>query len=114
VISLNSLNRIYNEPARAALASYLTLFWAARCLGGTPDAMMVAEGQMDAWVEPKVAPWDMAATQVILEEAGAVFFAFNGKRSIYEGNCVACTPGLEPSMREFFAKLPLDYSERSA
>jgi histidinol-phosphatase len=114
VISLNSLNRIYNEPARAALASYLTLFWASRCLGGTPDAMMVAEGQMDAWVEPKVAPWDMAAAQVILEEAGAVFFAFNGKRSIYEGNCVACTPGLEPSMREFFATLPPYYSERSA
>ncbi len=66
---------------------------------------------MDAWVEPKVAPWDMAATQVILEEAGAVFFAFNGKRSIYEGNCVACTPGLEASMREFFAKLPLEVNK---
>jgi histidinol-phosphatase len=108
VISLNSLNRAKNSAARTLMADYLTLFSAFRCLGGTPDAMMVAEGQMDAWVEPKVAPWDMAATQVILEEAGAVFFAFNGKRSIYEGNCVACTPGLEPSMREFVAKIPLD------
>jgi histidinol-phosphatase len=105
VISLNSINRTKNA---ALMASYLTGFWAFRCLGGTPDAMMVAEGQMDAWVEPKVAPWDMAAAQVILEEAGAAFFAFNGKRSIYEGNCVACTPGLEPSMREFFSKLPPD------
>ena len=105
VISLNSLNRIKN-PAR--MASYLSSFWAFRCLGGTPDAMMVAGGQMDAWVEPKVAPWDMAAAQVILEEAGAVFFAFNGKRSIYEGNCVACTPGLERSLREFFANAPQD------
>ena len=102
VISLNSLNRVKNASLRDLMTSYLTLFWAFRCLGGTPDAMMVAEGQMDAWVEPKVAPWDMAAAQVILEEAGAVFFAFNGKRSIYEGNCVACTPGLEASMREFF------------
>ena len=108
VISLNSLNRAKNASVRGLMASYLTLFWAFRCLGGTPDAMMVAEGQMDAWVEPKVAPWDMAATQVILEEAGAVFFAFNGKRSIYEGNCVACTPGLEASLREFVAKLPPD------
>jgi len=105
VISLNSLNRIKNA---GLMTSYLSLFWAFRCLGGTPDAMMVAGGQMDAWVEPKVAPWDMAATQVILEEAGAMFFAFNGKRSIYEGNCIACTPGLEPSMREFFTKLPPD------
>ncbi len=108
VISLNSLNRAKNASVTGLMASYLTLFWAFRCLGGTPDAMMVAEGQMDAWVEPKVAPWDMAATQVILEEAGAVFFAFNGKRSIYEGNCVACTPGLEASLREFVAKLPPD------
>jgi histidinol phosphatase-like enzyme (inositol monophosphatase family) len=106
VISLNSLNRVRN--AGALLTSYLSSFWAFRCLGGTPDAMMVAAGQMDAWVEPKVAPWDMAAAQVILEEAGAVFFAFSGKRSIYEGNCVACTPGLEASMRAFFKKLPLD------
>jgi histidinol-phosphatase len=108
VISLNSLNRAKSASVRGLLGSYLTLFWAFRCLGGTPDAMMVAEGQMDAWVEPKVAPWDMAATQVILEEAGAVFFAFNGKRSIYEGNCVACTPGLEGSMREFFGRLPAE------
>jgi histidinol-phosphatase len=109
VISLNSLNRVKNA---SIMASYLASFWAFRCLGGTPDAMMVAEGQMDAWVEPKVAPWDMAATQVILEEAGAVFFAFNGKRSIYEGNCVACTPGLEASMREFFTRIAALESDR--
>jgi histidinol phosphatase-like enzyme (inositol monophosphatase family) len=105
VISLNSLNRAKSDSVRGLLGSYLTLFWAFRCLGGTPDAMMLAEGQMDAWVEPKVAPWDMAAAQVILEEAGAVFFAFNGKRSIFEGNCVACTPGLEAGMREFFSRI---------
>ena len=108
VISLNSLNRIRNESARESMTTYLSEFWAFRCLGGTPDAMMVAEGQMDAWIEPKVAPWDMAATQVILEEAGAVFFAFNGKRSIYEGNCIGCAPGLEGSLRETFAKISLD------
>jgi histidinol phosphatase-like enzyme (inositol monophosphatase family) len=107
VISLNSLNRVQSASA-LMMTSYLSSFWAFRCLGGTPDAMMVAEGKMDAWVEPKVAPWDMAATQVILEEAGAVFFAFNGKRSIYEGNCVSCTPGLERSMRDFFANIPVD------
>jgi histidinol-phosphatase len=107
VISLNSLNRVKAE-IMPLMTSFLARFWASRCLGGTPDAMMVAEGQMDVWVEPKVAPWDMAAAQVILEEAGAVFFAFNGKRSIYEGNCVACTPGLEASLREFVSRLARD------
>jgi histidinol phosphatase-like enzyme (inositol monophosphatase family) len=105
VISLNSLNRVKTAHL---MTDYMREFWAFRCLGGTPDAMMLAAGQMDAWVEPKVAPWDMAAAQVILEEAGAVFFAFSGKRSIYEGNCVACTPGLEVSLRGFLAKLPVD------
>ena len=112
VISVNSLNRAKNTPFRTLLTSYLTKFWAFRCLGGTPDAMMLAEGKMDAWVEPRVAPWDMAAAQVILEEAGAVFFAFNGKRSIYEGNCVACTPGLEAGMREFFTRIAALESDR--
>jgi histidinol-phosphatase len=104
VISVNSLNRIANASFLHKTTSFLSSFWAFRCLGGTPDAMMLAEGQMDAWIEPKVAPWDMAAAQVILEEAGAKFFAFSGKRSIYEGNCVACTPGLEATMKEFFAE----------
>lgn len=108
VISLNSLNRLKSAAMQASMSTLLNSFWAFRCLGGTPDAMMLAEGQMDVWVEPKVAPWDMAASQVILEEAGAVFFAFSGKRSIYEGNCVACAPGLEAFMRAFFAKLPVE------
>jgi histidinol phosphatase-like enzyme (inositol monophosphatase family) len=103
VISLNSLNRTHDPSTRTSFASLLTSFWAFRCLGGTPDAMMLAEGQMDVWIEPKVAPWDMAAAQVIIEEAGGVFFAFNGKHSIYEGNCIACTPGLEPFLRNFAA-----------
>jgi histidinol-phosphatase len=65
--------------------------------------MMVAAGEMDARIEPKVAAWDLAAVQVILEEAGATFFAFNGERSIHNGNAVACTPGLEQELRGFFA-----------
>jgi len=48
------------------------------------------EGQMDAWVD-EVAPWDMAAAQVF-SKSGRGVLRVNGKRSIYEGNCVACTP----------------------
>ncbi len=103
VISINSLNRIEDASLLHKMTSLLSSFWAFRCLGGTPDAMMLAAGRMDVWIEPKVAPWDMAAAQVILEEAGAKFFAFSGKRTIYEGNCIACTPGLEAPMKEFFA-----------
>jgi fructose-1,6-bisphosphatase/inositol monophosphatase family enzyme len=104
VISINSLNRIEDASLLHKMTSLLSSFWAFRCLGGTPDAMMLAAGRMDVWIEPKVAPWDMAAAQVILEEAGAKFFAFSGKRTIYEGNsderilCV-CIGGLSPARR---------------
>jgi histidinol-phosphatase len=105
VISVNSLNRISEMPFSRRLIDWASQFWACRCLGGTPDAMMVAAGEMDAWIEPQVAPWDLAAVQVILEEAGAVFFAFNGERSIHQGSAIACTPGLEKELRGFFERV---------
>ena len=36
---------------------------------------MLAAGEMDVWIEPKVGP-GISPRQVILEEAGAKFFAF--------------------------------------
>jgi histidinol-phosphatase len=102
VLSVNSLNRIGDMPFSKGLIEWAAQFWAHRCLGGTPDAIMLAAGELDAWIEPKVAAWDLAAVQVILEEAGAKFFALNGVRSIHEGSAIACTPGLEGMMREYF------------
>jgi histidinol phosphatase-like enzyme (inositol monophosphatase family) len=108
VLSVNSLNRIGELSIAPRLIDWASHFWAFRCLGGTPDAIMLAAGELDAWIEPKVAPWDLAAVQVILEEAGAVFFTFNGARSIHEGNAIACTPGLENELREFFRSAARD------
>jgi histidinol-phosphatase len=102
VLSVNSLNRIGDMEFSRRLIEWSQQFWAHRCLGGTPDAIMLAAGELDVWIEPKVAPWDLAAVQVILEEAGARFFAFNGARSIHEGSAIACTPGLECEVREYF------------
>lgn len=99
---MNSLNRIREMDFSKGLIEWLDRFWAVRCLGGTPDAMMVAAGEMDVWIEPKVAPWDLAAAQVILEEAGAVFFDFKGERTIYGGNAIGCVPGLVGELKGFF------------
>lgn len=104
VLSLNGLNRMRGASIANGLIDWAGEFWAIRSLGGTPDAMLLAAGQMDAWIEPKVAPWDLAAPQVILEEAGAVFFDLSGKRTIYGGSAIACTPGLESAMRAFAAR----------
>jgi len=100
---LNGISRMSDAPFAGKVIDWAGRFWSCRSMGGTPDAMLVAAGQMDVWIEPKVAPWDLAATQVILEEAGAVFFSFRGERTIYGGNAAACTPGLESELRAFLA-----------
>jgi histidinol phosphatase-like enzyme (inositol monophosphatase family) len=101
VLSVNSLNRIGAMPFAGGLIEWASQFWAYRCLGGTPDAMMLAAGELDVWIEPKVAEWDLAAVQVVLEEAGAVFFDLRGERTIYGRSAVATTPGLEREVRTF-------------
>jgi histidinol-phosphatase len=100
-LSLNALTRIPKMPFAPGLAEWTSRFWSVRCLGGTPDAIMVAAGETDIWIEPNCAAWDLAATQVILEEAGAVFFDLTGHRTIYGGSAAACTPALESELRTF-------------
>jgi histidinol-phosphatase len=70
-----------------------------RSMGGCLDAVMVASGQAELWIEPTAAPWDLAALKIISEEAGARFFNFDGGASIYGGNCIIATPGLEAEAR---------------
>jgi histidinol-phosphatase len=101
VLLVNSLNAIRDMPFSRGLIDWAARFWAYRCLGGTPDAMMVAAGQAEVWIEPKVAPWDLAPVQVILEEAGALFFDMSGNRTIYGGSAVACVPALESEVKAF-------------
>jgi histidinol-phosphatase len=51
--------------------------------------MLVAEGAVDAAVDAVgVAPWDLAAVQVIVEEAGGRFSDFEGARRIDGGTGV--------------------------
>lgn len=49
-----------------------------RAFGDFWAHMLVAEGAMDIAIEPEVAHWDMAAVQVIVEEAGGRFTTLNG------------------------------------
>lgn len=51
--------------------------------------MLVAEGAIDAAIEPKVALWDMAAVQVIVEEAGGRFSTLTGECTADGGSGVS-------------------------
>jgi histidinol-phosphatase len=100
VLCLNSMNKLDALPFREKLLQSIHEFWAVRSLGGAPDAMMVASGHADFWIEPTASPWDLAPLQIVIEEAGGRMFSFDGARGIYGGGCVACAPGLETSVRE--------------
>jgi histidinol-phosphatase len=55
------------------------LVWHARGLGDFWQHMLVAEGALDAAVDAKLAPWDFAAIEPIVAEAGGRFAEFRGQ-----------------------------------
>jgi histidinol-phosphatase len=99
VLCLDGLNAIRKFQFASSLLDWMQPFWAVRSMGGCLDAMMVARGQAELWIEPSAKPWDLAPLKIIGEEAGARFFNFDGGSSIYGGNCVIATPGLEAEAR---------------
>jgi histidinol phosphatase-like enzyme (inositol monophosphatase family) len=106
VLSFNGFHKSAVRHYAAGLVDLLQGFWAVRSLGGAIDAMLVAQGLADAWIEPSAAPWDLAPFKLLIEEAGGVFKSFAGEKTIYGGNCFACAPGLESHLRDFL------YSEK--
>ena len=103
VLAFNGFNKAGIDRLKRRLLPWVQRFWAVRSLGGAVDAMLVAQGQADVWIEPNGYPWDLAPFQVIIEEAGGKFASFEGTKTIYNGNAYACAPGLEPYVRELLA-----------
>ncbi|HEY6392020.1 MAG TPA: inositol monophosphatase family protein, partial [Bryobacteraceae bacterium] len=93
-LCFNAFNKLNGTPFKDRMLDWMARFWSVRGLGGASDAMMVASGQADIWIEPSAAAWDLAPLKIIIEEAGGVFLNFDGGSGIYAGNCIACTPGL--------------------
>jgi histidinol-phosphatase len=101
VLYFNGLREAYTRDFAPRMVDFMGRFWAVRSMSGAPDAMLVAAGCGEAWVEPAAKPWDLAPIKIIVEEAGGLFFNFDGGRSIYGGNCVVCAPGVEAELRRF-------------
>jgi histidinol-phosphatase len=67
--------------------------WRTRAYGDFWSHVLVAEGAVDVSAEPEVSLWDLAALQIIVEEAGGVFTDLAG-RAAPDGGSVLCTNGL--------------------
>jgi histidinol-phosphatase len=67
--------------------------WRKRGFGDFWGHMLVAEGAVDVCIEPAVNPWDVAALQVIVEEAGGRFSDLRGQARL-DGGDVCISNGL--------------------
>jgi histidinol-phosphatase len=101
VVCLCGWDRIREMKFSPRVVDWLGKFWAARNMGGALDAMCVASGRADAWIEVRAKAWDLAPMKVIGEESGARFLNLDGGSSIHGGNCILTTPGLEAEIRRF-------------
>jgi histidinol-phosphatase len=99
VASLQDASLSYADVAdwerHGRLDGFLSLarsVWRTRAYGDFWSHMLVAEGAVDISAEPEVSLWDLAALQVIVEEAGGVFSDLSGKPTP-DGGSAVCTNG---------------------
>jgi len=74
----------------------------ARGFGDFWMHMLVAEGAIEIAVEPEVAPWDVAAVQIIVEEAGGRFTDLGGNARFDGGNALSTNGLLHDAVLESF------------
>jgi len=74
-----------------------------RAFGDFWSHMLVAEGACDIAIEPEVALWDMAAVQVIVEEAGGRFSDLAGNGRADGGSAVSTNGPLHEAVLNSFS-----------
>jgi myo-inositol-1(or 4)-monophosphatase len=99
--------------AHGAIDSYLALFrdiflearGIRRCGAAALDLAYTAAGVFDGFFEFRLAPWDVAAGSLLIQEAGGVVTDLDGgDRFIAAGNVVAGVPGVHRRLREIVAR----------
>ncbi len=83
---------------RVAEAAALSRTW-GDCFG----YLLVATGRAEAMFDSVMSPWDAAALQPIIEEAGGVFTDWNGRATAFGGSTVATNTALSETIRELLA-----------
>jgi len=76
---------------RSCWPSFLRLVDSTARQRGFGDALghsVVICGQAEVVLEPEIKPWDVAATKILVTEAGGRFSDFSGSSSIYAGSAV--------------------------
>ncbi|CAN2178200.1 SuhB Archaeal fructose-1,6-bisphosphatase and related enzymes of inositol monophosphatase family [Candidatus Nanopelagicaceae bacterium] len=82
----------------------LSKAWRTRGYGDFWSHMLVAEGALEAAVEPILALWDMAALDLIVTEAGGIFSNTDGTPGPHGGNGVSANAALHSFIIESLRK----------
>lgn len=93
VVSYNSLPGWDDADRLDGLLALARASWRARAIGDMWSYMLVAEGVLDVSGEFDLQPYDMAALQPIIEEAGGRFTSVDGEDGPWHGSALA-TNGL--------------------
>jgi len=72
----------------------------SRSWGDCYGYLLVATGRAEVMVDAVMSPWDAAALQPVIVEAGGVFTDWNGKPTAFGGSAVATNAVLAKSARE--------------
>ena len=71
-----------------------------RTWGDCYGYLLVATGRADVMVDDLMNPWDAAAVQVVVEEAGGVFTDFRDRATAFGGDSVATNAALARAVRD--------------
>jgi histidinol-phosphatase len=92
-LSYSSLDGWEKQGRLDGLLDLSRSVWRTRAFGDFWSHVLVAEGAVDLSCEPEVSLWDLAALQVVVEEAGGRFTDLSGEARP-DGGSVVCTNGL--------------------
>jgi len=98
------INTWFEQGRGEAFVALSRQVWRGRGLGDFWMHCLVAEGAFDAACEPVVSLWDLAALQVIVEEAGGRFTDLAGRATPAGGSAVSSNGRLHDAVLAALAK----------
>ena len=102
---LTTDERFRRHPARRAAWERLgARVEVARSWGDCFGYLLVATGRAEIMCDPELSPWDAAALQPIIVEAGGTFTDWSGRPSAFGGSAIATNRALADDARALLAE----------